>query len=381
MDAFELVLGSAYAVIVDFMPLLVAWFSVVFLGRQIWIYLLKDVIVEKLNEIQKAKSAIRQSASESLSDLEEFGFDYHQSKVGDELSSFGKEAFSLIGEKGYHSERGLATVSMVADRYFSIFHSKITSANSSDENFFQGFTGLDYSNLVFKSLDLIESYAARSVEMPKRVAVRERGQFPYEKSFLFSGSGVKYIKGLEQGPYIHPFGISCAEFFFRVVGVSVTQTNFIKNKIFFQVVRSNSILLKSMWDRKVYFPMEVDLGDTVFGRRQLSLMGFTKVKHLELEGDELSEHYNVFYSNLFENINFIKTVEENVFKKRFSEDSGYESSGFIIYPKKHCVMLRVKEDDANSAFLKKKKSVIDQIAQHSGICKYKLYLGEFFRRI
>ena len=193
-----------YNVLVDFVPVIVALFSALFLSRQIWLYLLKDVIVEKITEVQVTKKRARGLASSGL-------FEYREKagSCGLELVTVSdlqdaKALFSDIHDASVHSSNALATVAHISKFVFS-------NVNIVDVETWSDFDGETHSSIlgmrrqdfyskVLAALSLIESKAIRSIEMPKGISVSSSNFLPYALKGYFLGQGVKYIKGMVREP-------------------------------------------------------------------------------------------------------------------------------------------------------------------------------------
>ncbi|WP_155833499.1 hypothetical protein [Halomonas sp. BC04] len=172
-----------YNVIVDFLPLLIAVSSLLFLSKKLWLYLLKDVIVEKISEIQKTKNQIRELAAASL-------FECRKKLVGNELEQISledvnyiKDVFVKIYDASLHSSNSLATVAYLARYTFSnVGLADVETFDSFDEEggcYSLGIMKHEYYGKAIRALSLIESKAVRSIEMPKGIAVANSSFLPW----------------------------------------------------------------------------------------------------------------------------------------------------------------------------------------------------------
>ncbi|WP_394424087.1 hypothetical protein [Vreelandella stevensii] len=312
-----------YEVLVDFIPLVVALFSALFLSRQIWLYLLKDAIVEKISEVQATKKRTRGLASSGLFEYREKVSSCGLSLVTASDLEDAKDLFSDIHIASVHSSNALATVAHISKFVFS----NVSIADVESWNYFDGetkssFLGMrrqDFYSKVIAALSLIESKAIRSIEMPKGISVSSSKFMPYALKGYFSGQGVRYIKGMGQGSKISPLDVNTGEFFVHVIGFFSSEEKVIFAKRYFQVLGgNNSFFLPYFLEEKLYAPMSIDFPSGTAISRTVSLISLRN--NVSFIGGQKS--VGLVYGNLTLGMSFFEGIDKDKVMMRFEEVAG-----------------------------------------------------------
>ena len=198
---------------------LIALMTLLFFAKRIWYYLLKEVIQEKINDLQKSKKAVSGLVANVLLDLEDdqnYGF---HDPVNEEVLERRKEACKDVADRAFYSSRGLAAPAFYSHvilqntdyKDVSKKHGKNMKGKDEVGKWFISAMSISSLDRFFsRSMGLVESHSFRSVEMPKGISIKKRSWFPSGHKGFFKGAGVNYIKGIEQGPAQHLLDISAA---------------------------------------------------------------------------------------------------------------------------------------------------------------------------
>lgn len=335
-------------------PFLIVFSIYVFL-RKLWYYLLRDVIKEKINEIQSINKKVLKCIGNELSDheptLNPVG------NVRDDYFDEVKELFNEISTVAHYGAPGLSTSaflpSAMLNRMTSSDFKSIKGTQSIASPPFEN----DFKRFVYNSLLFIESNSIRPVSLPDGIKVYTPKWINFKFKGFFSGGEIKYINGLEQGPFLNPLGRPAAEFFFRVLKHHASIRDCYLQKRYFQVMGgNNAVFLPFFMERKVSFPLKIciERGD-FFGDcyAHLVSVGFS----------ESNSRYELTYCSLNESWFVTGAYDVDNLKDKISKCFDVPFYNLSTYEESEIFSLNVSESDAGKDFYKKSYGMTKEMAR------------------
>lgn len=289
--------------------------------------MVRDIVVARLKEIQDIKASVRKKIAKEISFFIRNDFKKGSKWVGSSDVTYGARIIKEISDESFHAERGLATLTYLSEYVFSGIEAEVKgSLEEGVEINCSRMSRRYYCNLLFRNLSLIDSYAARSIEIPKNFSTRNNDKIGHSSAAYVGKGGISSFNGLEQGPRFDPMGFYCIEYLFDILGVEVNKMNFIKNKYFFKALGGSDTFYIWFIERKVCAPINIDLGEVIFGRKMMNLIGVEIFKGVKPGNEGKCIHF--YYCNLNGFFGFVDSVKDSEVKGVFFNFFG--NNDFVV---------------------------------------------------
>ncbi len=333
-------------------PFLILVSILVFL-RKLWYYILRDVIKDKINEIQAINKKTLKVVSRELADRKKP--DRNINSITVDYFEEVREVFNEISDVAHYGSNGLATSAFLPaamlNRVTNDDFLEVTGDNT------QTIPPLeqDFKAFVANALFYIESHAIRPVSIPNGIKVYVPKWINFDFKGGFGGGEIKYIDGLEQGPYMNPLGRPAAEFFFSVLKHHTKVYNHFLHKRYFQVIGSNIVFYTFFLEKEVFFPLSFNFYDA-------GIFGSAEIKLISVGYNKRNNKYELMYASLVDNIKTKTNFSQDEGHEIISSCIGYPIEGVEIYDDSEVFVLYVKGEDAHKDFNRKAFGMLKEMS-------------------
>lgn len=336
-------------------PLTVLLSLWLFKGK-IRLFILRDIVVKRLNEIDSIKRKVRGKAVSALSELRGIDNMPRNIYIDDSDLKYAVDILSDIEEEAVHAERGVASISMISSRFFNYLKVDFARFNRRNAGSYEILKN-DFYSLLISNIEYIEQLCARSIEVPDEVAFNQSMKFGSSAWPLISQTGPRQIAGVNQGAYINPYDYNCAHYFFSVFDFSIRNSFYLANKTFFSMLKGYQISYFYFIFHKWCVPNELPFKNRVSLIDEKPSLGFIGAKeNVSFVGLVRRENIDIYYANLNPHLILINYLSIDDVSGIFNECFGFPPGNIIIYGDLEVVKITVLKSQAEYFY---KKNILD----------------------